>query len=183
MNGEKHFVPMATTEGALIASTNRGARAITASGGVSSVVVADGMTRAPVFKCVSVFQAAEVKAFVESPEGLDLVRTAFSTTTKHGKMEVFHCVSCEPIVDPLLRFWQSSPHAAEGQRWRCHGHEHADEGVPEGRRRALRSFPRITVGIALGQHVMEMKWTHAKVLGQEAVGRELAPGKRQVGDM
>ena len=88
VNGESHFIPMATTEGALIASTNRGARAITASGGTSAVVVEDGMTRAPVFKCVSVTQAAKVKAFVESPDGFHIVRNAFSKTTKHGKLEV-----------------------------------------------------------------------------------------------
>ena len=80
---------MATTEGALIASTNRGSRAITESGGVTSVVVEDGMTRAPVFKCESVLQAAKLKQFLESPEGFSLAFNAFSQTTKHGKLEVF----------------------------------------------------------------------------------------------
>ena len=79
---------MATTEGALIASTYRGARAIRMSGGVTAVVVEDGMTRAPVFKCESVTQAAEVKRFLETAEGFELVRSAFGQTTKHGKMEV-----------------------------------------------------------------------------------------------
>lgn len=79
---------MATTEGALIASTNRGARAISESGGTTSVVVEDGMTRAPVFQCESVLQAAEVKHFVESEEGFAVVRAAFNQTTRHGKMEV-----------------------------------------------------------------------------------------------
>ena len=46
------------------------------------------MTRAPVFKCESVTQAAEVKRFLETKEGFELVRCAFGQTTKHGKMEV-----------------------------------------------------------------------------------------------
>lgn len=88
VNGALYSIPMATTEGALIASTNRGARAIRMTDGVKAVVVEDGMTRAPVFKCASVEQAAEVKRFLESEAGFQLVNDAFSQTTKHGKMEV-----------------------------------------------------------------------------------------------
>lgn len=85
---------MATTEGALIASTNRGARAISESGGTTAVVVDDGMTRAPVFRCESVLQAAEIRSFLETPEGFKLVSDAFSTTTKHGVMKVSNPSTC-----------------------------------------------------------------------------------------
>ena len=88
VNGALYSIPMATTEGALIASTNRGAWAIRMTDGVKAVVVEDGMTRAPVFKCASVELAAEVKRFLESEAGFQLVNDAFSQTTKHGKMEV-----------------------------------------------------------------------------------------------
>ena len=57
INGEfckrEVFVPLATSEGALVASINRGASTITASGGVNVRVISDIMTRAPVIKTSS----------------------------------------------------------------------------------------------------------------------------------
>jgi hydroxymethylglutaryl-CoA reductase (NADPH) len=44
------FVPLATTEGALVASYNRGAKATRLSGGITSVCLTEGVQRAPVFK-------------------------------------------------------------------------------------------------------------------------------------
>lgn len=46
LDGRKFMVPMATTEGCLVASTNRGCRALLSTG-VKSEVIRDGMTRAP----------------------------------------------------------------------------------------------------------------------------------------
>lgn len=44
------FVPMATTEGALVASYNRGMKACRLSGGITSVCLMEGVQRAPYFK-------------------------------------------------------------------------------------------------------------------------------------
>ncbi|NTV24147.1 MAG: 3-hydroxy-3-methylglutaryl-CoA reductase, partial [Nanoarchaeota archaeon] len=44
------FIPLATTEGALVASVNRGCNAITASGGASVLIVKEGQTRSVLFK-------------------------------------------------------------------------------------------------------------------------------------
>ena len=53
VNGEfaqgEFLVPLATTEGTLIASYNRGIKVLNLSGGVKSTVVSDAMQRAPVF--------------------------------------------------------------------------------------------------------------------------------------
>ena len=44
------FVPLATTEGALVASYNRGMKACRRSGGISSVCLYEGIQRCPFFK-------------------------------------------------------------------------------------------------------------------------------------
>lgn len=49
-------VPLATTEGCLVASTNRGSRALMRCG-VSSRIVADGMTRGPVVRFPNISRA------------------------------------------------------------------------------------------------------------------------------
>ena len=51
-----------------MASTNRGCKAITESGGATSVLLKDGMTRAPLLRMPTAWQAAEIKRFVEDPE-------------------------------------------------------------------------------------------------------------------
>jgi hydroxymethylglutaryl-CoA reductase (NADPH) len=43
------FIPLATTEGALVASYHRGAKATLLSGGITSVCVAEGVRRSPLF--------------------------------------------------------------------------------------------------------------------------------------
>ncbi|TQV76605.1 hydroxymethylglutaryl-CoA reductase [Aliikangiella marina] len=60
-NGE-FMIPLATTEGTLVASYNRGMKLLNMSGGVKSTVIGDAMQRAPVF----VFNnAREAREFVK----------------------------------------------------------------------------------------------------------------------
>ncbi|XP_051525462.1 3-hydroxy-3-methylglutaryl-CoA reductase a isoform X2 [Myxocyprinus asiaticus] len=87
LDGKQFQVPMATTEGCLVASTNRGCRAIALAGGASSRVLADGMTRGPVVRLPSACQAAEVKAWLESPEGFKCIKEAFDQTSRFARLE------------------------------------------------------------------------------------------------
>jgi hydroxymethylglutaryl-CoA reductase (NADPH) len=50
LDGKEYMIPMATTEGCLVASTNRGCSALRSSG-VISCLTNDGMSRAPVLRC------------------------------------------------------------------------------------------------------------------------------------
>ncbi|KAJ2814582.1 3-hydroxy-3-methylglutaryl-coenzyme A (HMG-CoA) reductase isozyme, partial [Coemansia erecta] len=86
IDGEMLHVPMATTEGALVASTSRGCKAITLGGGASTVLTKDGMTRGPCLQMPSVMQAGALKVWLESTEGTDEVRTAFQSTSRFAKL-------------------------------------------------------------------------------------------------
>ncbi|MBN3037148.1 MAG: hydroxymethylglutaryl-CoA reductase (NADPH) [Candidatus Diapherotrites archaeon] len=61
----EYYIPLATTEGALVASVNRGCAAITKSGGARCVLLADSMTRAPLFVCDSVREAKALTSWVQ----------------------------------------------------------------------------------------------------------------------
>jgi hydroxymethylglutaryl-CoA reductase (NADPH) len=78
LDGQRFYVPMATTEGCLVASTNRGCKAIAESGGATSVVLRDGMTRAPVARFPTARRAAELKAFLEDPANFDTLSMVFN---------------------------------------------------------------------------------------------------------
>lgn len=73
------FVPLATTEGALVASVNRGCAAIRAAGGAQVFVEDAGMTRAPVFRTESMAQTQEFLAWIRAHEP-DIKELAQSTS-------------------------------------------------------------------------------------------------------
>jgi hydroxymethylglutaryl-CoA reductase (NADPH) len=78
------YLPLATTEGALLASVNRGLSVIDDSGGAVARVIKNGMTRAPVFRVSGV---AEAEALAEwTRENEDKLREAAESTTSHGKL-------------------------------------------------------------------------------------------------
>ena len=80
----RYWLPLATTEGALIASVNRGCNAITRAGGAEVRILHDGMTRAPVFATDSIIHAVQVCDWVTVHRN-ELKAVAESTTT-HGKL-------------------------------------------------------------------------------------------------
>jgi hydroxymethylglutaryl-CoA reductase (NADPH) len=86
LNGENVYIPMATTEGCLVASTNRGCKAISACGGCSSVLLKDAITRAPCLRFPTAVRAAECKKWIENPHNYETLRLAFNSTTNFGKL-------------------------------------------------------------------------------------------------
>ena len=87
LNGATVFVPMATTEGCLVASTNRGCKAITQGGGATAVIVRDGITRAPCVRLPSAQRAAQLKLWIDEPQNFVTLKTAFESTTSFGKLQ------------------------------------------------------------------------------------------------
>lgn len=88
MRGEhaqgEFYVPMATTEGTLLASYNRGMRLTREAGGVITTVVDDSMQRAPVFVFENARHARDFGEWVEA--NLVAIRAAAESTTHSGKL-------------------------------------------------------------------------------------------------
>ena len=88
VNGEfskgEFYVPLATTEGALLATVNRGCSIATKSGGVTVRITKNGMTRAPVFKCKDLDHSIKTVKWVE--ENFKLIKKEAESTTKFGEL-------------------------------------------------------------------------------------------------
>ncbi|KAL2522149.1 hydroxy methylglutaryl CoA reductase 1 [Forsythia ovata] len=91
LNGTEYTVPMATTEGCLVASTNRGCKAIYASGGAIGTLLKDGMTRAPVVRFDTAKRAAELKFFLENPLNYDTLSVVFNKSSRFGRLQSIQC--------------------------------------------------------------------------------------------
>lgn len=88
VNGEhalgEFLIPLATTEGTLIASYNRGIKVVNACGGVKCSVVDDAMQRAPVFVMEDARAARDFVKWVRQNE--DKIREEAESTTSVGKL-------------------------------------------------------------------------------------------------
>lgn len=78
------LVPLATTEGALVASISRGMSVMNDGGGVRTMVCADAMTRAPVLRVEGIEHSKRVMAWIESHRGD--IDEAVASTTSHGRL-------------------------------------------------------------------------------------------------
>jgi hydroxymethylglutaryl-CoA reductase (NADPH) len=87
LNDELVYIPMATTEGCLVASTNRGCKAISTGGvGAASTILRDGITRAPCLQFSSARRAAQAKLWIEDSANMLKLKSAFESTTSFGKL-------------------------------------------------------------------------------------------------
>lgn len=78
------YVPMATTEGTLVASYSRGMRVISACGGVRSTVVKHAMQRAPVFRFDNALQAKAFGRWLK--DNFAAIKAAAESTTRSGQL-------------------------------------------------------------------------------------------------
>ena len=78
------IVPLATTEGTLVASYSRGMKILNLSGGVTVSVVADAMQRAPVFVFDNAREAREFVAWIDM--NLDDIRDQAEATSSVAKL-------------------------------------------------------------------------------------------------
>ena len=129
MNGEHangtYYVPLATTEGALVRSYERGMVLMTRAGGATTHVFRDENQICPVFPLPDVTAAAKFCTLLV--EKIDQIREVAEATTSHGKL-----LGCKPQmvgreVEVCLRFYTGDAHgmnmiakAADAAcRWIC----------------------------------------------------------------
>lgn len=87
LNGTNVTIPMATTEGCLVASATRGCKAITESGGCNASIIGRGMTRAPVVRFADSRRAAELVAWVKEPANFDACKRSFESTSRFARLQ------------------------------------------------------------------------------------------------
>lgn len=89
VNGERargdFLIPLATTEGTLVASYNRGIKVLNMSGGVKCSVVGDAMQRAPVFVFDDARAARDFRKWVD--ENIDKIREEAEATSSIAKLK------------------------------------------------------------------------------------------------
>lgn len=79
-----HYLPLATTEGALIASISRGCKAVTEAGGVTVYVEDVGITRGPVFKTTGLEHSVQTKKWIQT--NTPLISQIAQKTSSHLKL-------------------------------------------------------------------------------------------------
>jgi len=87
IDGQSYFIPMATTEGVLVASVNRGCKSINSGGGAVTVLTGDGMTRGPCVSFETLERAGAAKLWLDSEAGQTVMKRAFNSTSNYARLQ------------------------------------------------------------------------------------------------
>ncbi len=79
-----YFIPMATTEGALVASTNRGCSIVSKSGGIQVMSEFVGITRGPIFKTQSLEQVRVIVKYIKN--NISEIKNLVSSRENHLRL-------------------------------------------------------------------------------------------------
>ncbi len=100
VNGEhaqgEFYVPLATTEGALVASYNRGMKVLYEAGGITATVIDDIMQRAPAFVFHDAREARAFRGWLV--DHFASIKEAAETTTHMGRLRDIETYSASRIV-------------------------------------------------------------------------------------
>lgn len=112
VNGEhadgEFLIPMATTEGTLVASYNRGMQVLNLCGGVKCTVIGDAMQRAPVFVFDDARGARDFGRWVE--ENIEQIRPEAESTSRVARLQYIDTYLSNKFA--FLRFNYSTGDAA-----------------------------------------------------------------------
>ncbi|KZO98588.1 hypothetical protein CALVIDRAFT_535215 [Calocera viscosa TUFC12733] len=163
-------IPMATTEGTLVASASRGCKALNAGGGVTTVLTQDAMTRGPAIDFPSVSMAAQAKHWIDSPKGSAIIRDAFDSTSRFARLQSLRCALAGRTL--FIRFATSTGDAM-GMNMISKGTEKALEVMSE-------HFPEMIILALSGNYCTDKKpaainWIEGR--GKSVVAEAVIPGK------
>lgn len=141
LDNQTVYVPLATTEGCLVASTSRGLSALTKSGGVISRVRKNCMTRAPIVR----FQDADLRdaltnldkaiEWLQDPTNKESIKAAFQSNSKHTKLLDY---TLHPVGRELhIRF--------EAQTGDAMGMNMCSKGAESALKEMQRTFPTMDI--------------------------------------
>ncbi|BGP19514.1 hypothetical protein JCM10213_006334 [Rhodosporidiobolus nylandii] len=164
-------VPMATTEGALVASTSRGCKALNVSGGVTTVITQDAMTRGPALQFPSVTMCAAAKRWVDSEEGSNILKAAFNSTTRFGRLKSLKAAMAGRTL--FVRFGTQTGDAM-GMNMISKGCERALDVM------MTEYFPEMTIASLSGNYCTDKKpaainWIEGR--GKSVVAEGIIPGE------
>ena len=80
----EHWIPMATTEGALVASYNRGIKACSVSGGITARTIANQVQRSPYFEFATLVEALEFGKWIKSLQ--PIITAGVSQASRFAKL-------------------------------------------------------------------------------------------------
>ncbi len=98
----KFYIPMATTEGALVRSYERGMVALTRSGGVETTISLDENQTNPSFFFDTLAEASSFQVWIG--KHFSKIQEIANSTTGHGRLLSFHCHQIATQVILNLRF-------------------------------------------------------------------------------
>ena len=87
VNNNQHFIPISTTEGALVGSINRGAGLIskTSIDGITAITIDKGITRSPIIDVISINNIPVLQSYINN--NLDYLKEEFKKTTQYGELK------------------------------------------------------------------------------------------------
>ncbi|KAK7205345.1 hydroxymethylglutaryl-coenzyme A reductase-domain-containing protein [Myxozyma melibiosi] len=171
IDGKKFYIPMATTEGCLVASTMRGCKAMNAGGGVTTVLLQDGMTRGPAVRFPNLTRAGAAKLWLDSEEGQRTMKKAFDSTSRFARLSSLKTAIAGSTL--FIRF-RTTTGDAMGMNMISKGTEHALKYMAE-----QAGFPDMEVVSISGNYCTDKKaaavnWIEGR--GKSVVAEALVPG-------
>lgn len=171
IDGQSFFIPMATTEGVLVASASRGCKAINSGGGAVTVLTADGMTRGPCVTFETLERTGAAKLWLDSEIGQSVMKSAFNSTSRFARLQTM--TSTIAGTNLYIRF-KSQTGDAMGMNMISKGVEHALNIMA-----TEHGFPDMQIISLSGNYCIDKKpaainWIEGR--GKSVVAEAIIPG-------